>query len=121
MFAVGAVWFTVLFGRLWSDLMKRTPEEIEKVKQQGMSKQMFVMFLLNVVAASVFFYLVPQLLALTLLDYLVSLLIIWLGFSLPVFVNAYLWEGKPMKLVFINIGGSLAALIAGGATVFLLQ
>lgn len=121
MFAVGAVWFTVLFGITWSKLMHRTPEDIARVKEQGMAKQMVIMFLLNLVSVSVLYYLVPQLRALTVGEFVVSVLLVWIGFTLPPLVNTYLWEGKSLKLVAINAGGSLAGFLAGATAIFFLS
>lgn len=121
MFVIGAVWFTVLFGIRWSKLMNRTPEQIDKVKEQGMTRQMIIMFILNVVSVSVVCYLVPQLLAVTVGQFVCSVFLIWLGFTLPSLVNTYLWEGKSFELVAINAGGSLVSFLAGGATLFLMK
>lgn len=121
MFVIGAVWFTVLFGIRWSKLMNRTPEQIAKVKEQGMTRQMIIMFILNVVSVSVVCYLVPQLLAVTVGQFVCSVFLIWLGFTLPSLVNTYLWEGKSFELVAINAGGSLVSFLAGGATLFLMK
>lgn len=121
MFAVGAIWFTVLFGKLWSRLMDFTPEASEKAKKDGMAGKMVIMFVLNLISVSVLYYFLPQLLVLTLGQFIFSVLIIWLGFTLPSLVNTYLWEGKSIQLVLINSGGSLAGFIAGSSVVYLMM
>ena len=121
MFAVGAVWFTVLFGKTWSRLMNFTPEQNQKAMEGGMASKMVVMFVLNLISASVLRYLAPQLLALSYTEFLMPVFVIWLGFTLPSLINTYLWEGKSMQLVLINAGGSLAAFIAGSAAVFFIK
>ena len=121
MFAVGAIWFTVLFGKLWSRLMNFTPEASQKAMEGGMAGKMVAMFVLNLVSAGVLYYLLPQLLVLSYTEALVGVFTVWLGFTLPSLVNTYLWEGKSLQLVAINAGGSLASFIAGSVAVYLLK
>lgn len=121
MFAVGAIWFTVLFGKLWTRLMNFSPEASAKATQGGMASKMIVMFILNIISVSVLYYLLPLLLALSYRVFLETIFIIWLGFTLPSLINTYLWEGKSWKLVAINAGGSLATFIAGSVVVYLLK
>ena len=117
MFAVGALWFTVIFGRLWSRLMNFTPEASAKAMQGGMTTKMIAMFTLNLISASV----LPMFLLLSYSQFLFVVFIIWIGFTLPAPVNTYLWEGKSLKLVAINAGGSLAAFVAGSIALYSLQ
>ena len=121
MFVLGAVWFTVIFGKTWSRLMNRTPQEMGNYNDGGMASKMVVMFVVNVISASVLRYIAPQLLALSYAEFLMAVFIIWLGFTLPSLVNMYLWEGKSVKLVLINAGGSLVAFIGGSAAVFFIK
>lgn len=118
MFAVGAVWFTVLFGKIWSRLMNFTPEARAKAMAGGMAGKMVVMFILNIVSATVLHYLLPLVLSLSMGEFLCTVVIIWLGFTLPSLVNAYLWEGKSVRLVLLNAGGSVVAFLAGAATIY---
>jgi flagellar biosynthesis protein FlhB len=121
MFAVGAVWFTFLFGKLWSRLMNFTPEASAKAMEGGMAGKMVAMFILNVLVASVLYYLVPLLLPLSFVDFLSTVLVVWVGFTLPSLVNTYLWEGKSIQLVAINAGGPLASFVAGSAVIYFMQ
>ena len=120
MFIVGAIWFTVLFGKLWSRLMNRTEADIAKAKALGMTRQMVIMFVLNLVSAYTLHYLI-YMMGLSLTDSLFIVLIIWIAFTLPSVMNAYLWESKSMKLVLINAGGSLAAFLAGSAAIYYIR
>ncbi len=120
MFVVGALWFTVLFGKVWSRLMNRTPEAMENYKAQGMGPKMVIMFVLNIVSSIVLSHIISQFAVITAMQYVFFIIVIWLGFTLPSLVNTYLWEGKSMKLVLINAGGSLAAFIAGSIAIYLL-
>ncbi len=121
MFVVGALWFTVLFGKIWSRLMNFTEEARALAKQGGMAGKMVIMFMLNLLSVSVLYYLLPGLLAFSYGEFLHITLIIWLGFTLPSLINTYLWEGKSLKLVTINAGGSLASFVAGSIAIYFLR
>ena len=121
MFAVGALWFTVLFGMRWSKLMQRTPEQLARVKAVGMKRPLVIMFLLNLVSCGVLYFLLPQLLVLSTFQFLIVVFIVWLGFTLPSFMNSYLWEGRSIELMLINAGGSLLGFVAGASVVYYLQ
>ncbi len=120
-FAFGALWFTVLFGRTWVALMDFNPAGNEKAKQMGMTKPLLANFMTNVIAAAVMYYLFTQLLTFSYGEYLKMMLIVWLGFSFPIYANAAIWERKSWMLVVLNSAqGILAVLIASGV-IYLLQ
>jgi hypothetical protein len=118
MFIFGALWFTVLFGKTWAKLMDFNPAGDEEAKKMGMTKPLIMNFLLNVVVASVVAYLYPQFLSDSYSSFLKTLLIIWLGFSFPIFANAAVWERKSWKLVVINSVQGIGAVIIASAIVY---
>ena len=101
-FIFGFVWYTVIWGRTWERLMNFTPEAMEKAKQGGMAGKMMLMFLLNLTLASIMYFLFPILLPLSYSQFLLLSLVIFLGFSFPIYMNAYLWESKSLSLVLLN-------------------
>ena len=121
MFAFGALWFTVLFGKTWARLMDFNPAGDEEARKMGMTKPLIVNFLLNVLVASVVYYLFPQLLSVSFSDFLKAILIIWLGFSFPIYANSAVWERKSWKLVVINSAQSIVAFILVSAVVYYMQ
>jgi biotin transporter BioY len=108
-FIFGAIWFTVLFGKKWAELMDFNPAGDAKAKKMGMVKPLIMNFLTNVIVASVLFYIFPQFLAVSYFDFLKTVLIIWLGFSFPIYANAAIWERKSWELVVINSAQSIIA------------
>ena len=103
LFAFGSLWYTVVFGKVWSRLMGFTSEQMEKAKAGGMAGKMIMMFVLNLLTVVSVAYLVPQLLAFSFKEFFLSIFIIWLGFSFPLLMGTYLWEGKSWKLVLLNV------------------
>ena len=111
LFVFGAVWFTFIMGKTWARLMEFTPEASARMKEKGMALPMVFNFLLQVLFAAAVYYLYPQILVLSLPDFIRTMLIIWLGFSFPIYANSYLWEGKSWKLVLINSASGVISVI----------
>ena len=117
-FVFGAVWFTVLFGKKWAELMDFNPASAHKYKDMGMAKPLVANFLSNVVVASVVYYIFPQFLALTFLDFLKVMLVIWLGFSFPIYANGAIWERKSWMLVLINCAQGIISISIVSAVIY---
>jgi hypothetical protein len=118
LFAFGALWYTVLFGKMWSGLMNFPPMEGER---PSMTKPLIANFLVNLITASVVYYLFPQLLAISFYDFAKVMVIIWLGFSLPIYVNQALWEGKSWKLIILNSANGIIASVLIAAVIYFMQ
>ncbi len=119
-FAFGAFWFTVLFGKKWAELMDFNPASNDKYKDMGMAKPLVLNFLTNVIIAGVVYSVLPQILSLGIPAYK-ALLVIWLGFSFPIFANAAIWERKSWKLVVINSAQSLISLFILASIIYYMQ
>ncbi len=100
-FAFGAIWFTFLFGKTWAKLMN-FPADMMSGGNKGMAKEMVINFLGAVLSAWVVSYLYPELLATTYTEFAKDIIIIWLGFSFPIYMNQALWERKSWNLVWLN-------------------
>ena len=120
-FAFGALWFTVLFGKTWAKLMDFNPAGDAKAKEMGMAKPLVINFLLNVLVVGVVYLLVPELLPLSFPEFLKAVLILWVGFSFPIYANAAVWERKSWKLVAINSVQSILAISIVSAVVYYMQ
>lgn len=110
LFVFGAFWFTVLFGRTWAKLMDFNPASEEKYKDMGMKKPLILNFLSNILIVYVVSWLEPQLLTSSYFELWKMLVVVWLGFSFPIYANAGIWERKDWKLVWINSAQSLLGL-----------
>ena len=102
LFIFGALWYTVIFGKIWSKLMGMTSEQMEQAKKGGMVGKMVIMFVLNLLTVLSVSYLLPRVLDLSFREFYTTIFIIWLGFSFPLLMGGYLWEGKSWKLVLLN-------------------
>lgn len=100
LFIFGAIWYMPLFGKLWARLNGFNMEGDPSMK--GMAKPMVINFVVNLLFAYSAYYLFPQLLALNFSSFWFTMVVVWFGFSFPIYMNQYLWERKPFNLVLLN-------------------
>jgi hypothetical protein len=108
--AVGFFWFGPIFGKVWVKLSGFTREDMEKAQAKGMGKTYALAFLTVLVTAWVLSIMISEFAGST-GEALRLGFLIWLGFLVPTMANSYLWEGKPSKLVLINLGERLVTLL----------
>ncbi len=111
--AIGAVWYSVLFGKKWMELMNLDEKKMEVLKEKA--KWSYVWgFLTLLVMAYVLAHIVDYAEAATWLDGLQAGFWIWLGFVATVMLGGVLWEGKPFKLYLIGAAHELVSLLVMG-------
>lgn len=110
-FFVGFMWFGPLFGKKWMSLMNFTQAHIEEGKRKGMAKPMILTGIFALLGAYVFFTVAESLGLSGLPDALCLALAAWVGFSLPIFMNTLLWEGRSLELFWLNALHNLATLV----------
>lgn len=112
-FAIGAVWFTALFGTRWRQLMN-VPEG---ASQQGLVPAMIVQIIGDLIMAYI--------LARFILHYGIAgigggILIgfmAWLGFVATLMVGSIFYEKKKPELIAINAGYQLVGIVVMGAII----
>lgn len=119
MFAVGALWYTVLFGKLWQKLMKFSADDMKHMPLSAMQAMVFG-FLSSLVTAYVLNMFVYMWSAVDMGSALSLGFFVWLGFTGPVALHTLLWDGKPLKLFLINAGHLLVAVCVGSYILVLL-
>jgi hypothetical protein len=111
MFAIGAVWYTALFGKQWRMLMG-VPEGSEA---QGFVPAMVIQFVGNLVEAYILAILISRLGVADLVNGGWVGALVWLGFVAAVMVPATNFERRPPMLFVINAGYQLVSLVIMGA------
>ena len=120
LFAFGALWFTVLFGKTWARLMNFTPEQNASM-EKSMKKPLLVNFFLNVLIAVVVFYFFRFMDPVSFGEFIRVVLIVWLGFSFPIYANQALWEAKSWNLVLLNSAQGIISFIIVASVVYFMQ
>lgn len=122
-FAVGAVWYTPIFGQLWGRI--HGFDKLSKKKQEEMMAGMAPIFIAQL-AFTLLTSLVLLYLFTTLPDVQMLSLVFatWLGFVVPAHAGGVLFGGTPSQWIAIKIavlsGGSLVSLLAGTLVVQLM-
>jgi hypothetical protein len=117
-FILGWLWYGPLFGKPWVALMKITPEQMAEGQKKGMAKPYTIMFIGTLVMSFVLAHaLVFAAAYMNVGGFSAGLQAgfwNWLGFIVPVMLGGVLWEGKPWKLWWINVGYYLVSLLVMG-------
>jgi len=99
-FIVGAIWYSVLFGKTWAKL-----QGVKMGSGKGTGKLYVINFVAGLVTAYVLVHALRYAGASTVLDALVVGFWNWLGFfAVTTLLGSVLWEGKSAKLFCINAG-----------------
>ncbi len=109
---IGGLWYSPLvFGNVWMKLANITEKQIKEAKKKGMTKSYILMFFSTVVMSYVLAHFVKYMQITTVGNALKLAVWIWLGFITTILISSVLWEGKPVKLYFLNISHYLITLI----------
>lgn len=109
-FVIGALWYTVLFGKAWRRLMG-VPEG---APMTGMAKTLALGFLLDLVRAYVMIKVVAAMGAYSISTGVQVGFWLWLGFIATIGLSQVLYERRPWKSFAISFGYHLVALLAMG-------
>lgn len=110
-FVLGWVWYSkFLFGKFWMAEMGITAEPTKAEKMAMMPKMLGFGLLADFVKSFVFLILVATLRA----NQFYLGAFIWLGFVVPMLLNAVLYEKKSWKLFLIHAGYYLVSIMAIG-------
>src|SRR3989304_5313099 len=102
---LGMLWYGPVFGKLWMKLSGITPQSMKKMKLTPKAA-MTLGFIGTLVTAYVLSHFVDLLSVTTWSGAAQFAFWAWLGLVAPVQLGAYLWEGKPFKLVGLDDGTS---------------
>lgn len=115
---LGMTWYNPkVFGAAWMRMANITPEAAERGKKR-MPVAVVVALLASMLTAYVMYHFGV---AWGVYDWIGAVELaswIWIGFVAPLMLGIVLWEGKPLKLYFINVGYWLVALIVMAVILF---
>lgn len=120
---LGFLWYGPIVGKPWMKLMGYTKESMQKEMSAGMGKTYALMTLGALIVAYVFAHTTEFAMTYTktfgVTGGLMSGFWTWLGFAMPIQLEAVLWEKKPWKLFAINTGYRLVSLLIMGVIIAL--
>jgi len=108
LFTFGYLWYSVVFQKYFMKLRGET-EEGYVADPKAMAKTLGIKFVLDVLTAGAF-----TVVAYPTAPYKITLMftaIIWLGFTLPQIMSAYLWDKRSLQYTAFEIVFSLASFV----------
>lgn len=108
---IGSLWYSVLFGKVWINLMGFTEKSMKEAKEKGMTKSYLIMFVCSLITAYVLAHFAKYAGSVGVLGGLQLGFWVWLGFFATTLISTVLWEGKPVKLYLINVSHYLVTLV----------
>lgn len=111
-FIVGALWYTILFGKTWMNEVDLTEEQIEK--SGGGTIPMVITLFIEILVAFLVFFLISKL---QLPVFTAGLLIAAIAVTSS--LKNYLFEKKSLKLILINEGYKTACILIMTAIYYL--
>jgi hypothetical protein len=125
-FFVGYLWYTPLFGKAWAKElgMDTNGKPTSGQMARGLSMGLIGNFLLAYVFAhnNAAWSFVPGMNQMPVGGSIaMAAVFTWLGFYLPVDMNAVAWEGKSWKLFFINTSYHLVILVVAATILTLMK
>jgi RsiW-degrading membrane proteinase PrsW (M82 family) len=110
-FAIGAVWFTALFGKRWRELMGIP----EGAPADGMVTAMIVQIIGDLIMAYILARFLAHYGATTLWDGILIGFMAWLGFVATIMAGQIFYEKKKPELIAIGAGYQLVGIVVMGA------
>jgi len=111
-FALGGIWYSVLFSKQWLSAVGKTEEELKKLNKPV---NFFSSFVLGLITAYILAFIVMFAEANTLLSGAEVGMLCWIGFAGATSYAQYLFGGRSQKLWMIDSGYNLVTFIINGA------
>ena len=119
-YIIGALWFSpLLFGKQWMKLTGKSQSDMEAAKKKGMGKTYFSHFLTTLLMSYVLFHFIAgwyfsqSALTGTAVG-LQTAFWLWLGLLATTQLSPVFWNGKPLKLYWIETSYNLVGLLLMG-------
>ena len=119
-YVIGALWYSVIFGKRWMKLMDIKKKNLKKAMEKGVVKS----YVYSLVAKVIAVYVLALFVGLAGVNGFVGGLYIgvlaWIGFFITNSLDSILWEEKPVELFMVNMGYHLVGLALAGGIVAVL-
>jgi mannitol-specific phosphotransferase system IIBC component len=115
---LGIIWYGPLFGTLWKKLNGFTEKKMKEMPLT-MKQGMLIGFIKTIILFSLLSVVINSIGYVNITDAIISTLIIWLMFVMYS-LTSFVWEGKNLKLILINVSYDLVVLLIGALIIVLL-
>ena len=104
MFALGALWFSALFGKVWAAGLAKQGVVIAQPTTQAMTQKMIASFVINLVFATTLCVILSRMGLSGWMSGLKVGALLAVGIGAMSLANAFLWESKPLPVFFVDAG-----------------
>jgi Protein of unknown function (DUF1761) len=113
-FLVGGLWYGLIFGNKFIELIGWSPEKLREVESQNATKEMVLAFLLGTLLVLVMAHFMHYTKARTAFDGIQTALLLWLGFVATTQFATVMFEERNLGLYLLNIGYQLVGCLIAG-------
>lgn len=111
---IGAIWYSpMVFGKRWMKYMGINEKNMGKMKTD-MTMSYGLTFVGSLFTAFVLYNLIKMATIVTIPGGMIMAILVWIGFMLPLFFQAYAFEKKETVLITINSLYNLVSLVVMG-------
>lgn len=115
---LGILWYGPILGKPWKKLNGFTDK---KMSEMPLSQKQAILigFIKTIILFSLFAVIIKSIGYVNITDAIITAILVWLLLAMYA-LNSFIWEGKNLKLILINVGYDLVALLVGAIIIVLL-
>ena len=114
-FIIGGLWYGLIFGQKFIELIDWTPAQLQQVQSQNHTKEYLIAFLSSLVLVYILAHFVQYTKARTFTDGMQTGFWLWLGFVVTTQLATVVFEQRRLGLYLLNVGYQLVACLICGA------
>ncbi len=114
-FMIGGLWYGLIFGAKFIELIGWSPEKLHQVGSQNHTKEYIFAFLSSLVLVYILAHFIQYTRAKGVVDGMQTAFWLWLGFVATTQLATVVFEERSLGLYFLNIGYQLVAGLITGA------
>jgi len=118
-FLVGGLWYGLLFGNKFVELIGWSPEKLQQMESHNPTKEMVLAFLLAVILVFVMAHFIQYTRARTVFEGIQTAFLLWLGFVATTQFATVMFEERNLGLYLLNVGYQLVACLIAGVILVL--
>lgn len=111
-FLIGSLWFSTLFGHIWSKELEKHNTIIKKPTTSQLLEKMAITFGSNILTSLAMAYLTKATGSNTIVSGLILGVITSIGFAATTMATTFSWESRSLKLFLIDIGYPVLGIIS---------
>ena len=113
-FILGGIWYGLIFGNKFIQLMGWTDSQLKQIQSQSNGKEYLIAFLSSLILVYILAHFVQYTNARSVTGGMQTAFWLWLGFVATTQIATVIFEGRSLGLYLLNIGYQLVACAIAG-------